>query len=62
MGTFCVEMFTSDGKIEKLSHVNLPGVSTTDKALNNEQVKKYKREAMLRGLAFRVKREDGDGK
>lgn len=58
MSTFCLEMFDDKGKVEFVKHINISGICSVDDVAKSEIVKKFKKEAGLKGLAFRIKRED----
>lgn len=58
MSTFRLEMFDGDGKLELVRHVNISGINTVDEVAKSDAVKKIKKEAALKGLAFRIVRED----
>lgn len=57
MPFFRLEIFDSNGTIKDKLHVNL-SVPTVELALNDSYVQRVKKDASLRGLAFRVKLEE----
>lgn len=58
MPFFLLEMYDDKGKVIEKRHINMDGVNTVEKALKHVRAMKMKREAMVRGFAFRCKRED----
>jgi hypothetical protein len=58
MSFFRLEIFNEKGRTIELRHINLPGVTTVEKALVSKYVNNIKRDARERGFGFRVKRED----
>lgn len=58
MSTFRLEMFDDKGKTEFVKHINISGTCSVDDAAKAEVVKQFKKEASLKGLAFRIKREE----
>ena len=59
MSIFRLELFDRDGKIELVRHVSISGVNDASEVEKSDTVKKIKQEASKKGLAFRIKREDG---